>query len=170
MTTNIDQLQNAAQKAADALAEAQAKLAAEQAAMGDTIEQAQRAWREATHKAGRDRDDTLAAQEKDHYEAAVTAAEAGDLSTAYAEYVAYRQARTARRMVRTEAQSAAQFLGKEPYTRGDLSMIAITFQELIDTAADKASSFGGADLAHETTGTIPTDHAEALAYLEGKEG
>jgi hypothetical protein len=78
---------------------------------------------------GKELDDALELEGRAADAAAVAAVAAGDLTGAFTSWCAYNRSRRIRYQVRSRVQTAAHFLGINPYTEADLSQIRGSFAD-----------------------------------------
>lgn len=142
--------------------------AAEQERQAAVLAEAQQAW--ATDVIGRhiDLDQQLEAEGKQHYEAAVDAAKAMDLSKAFESYSTYLATRHARARLRSNAHGAANLSGYAGRILPDLSWVQPTFAEFLDQNSPVSEL--GEEIAWTHTKEQPTSYEEATAWLEANRG
>ena len=121
-----------------ALAVIEANEQIEQERQGSVIQEARTARAQKSYDAARTMEEELQAIGTAHYEEAVAAAIIGDLNGAYSEFVGYLGATSARRQARSDAQSAAHILRREPHTHADLTYRPQPFSDFIDSNLHKA--------------------------------
>ncbi|TFD25865.1 hypothetical protein [Cryobacterium lyxosi] len=149
-----------------ALAAIEAQERIEQERQASVIQQARAARAQKSYDAARAMEEELQATGTVRYEAAVAAAVTGDLNGAYSEFVGYLGTISARRLARSDAQSAAHLLGREPHTNADLAYRPQPFSDFIDSNQHKAVE---ASANITVTAYIEPDIDDieaAIAYLE----
>ena len=149
-----------------ALAVIEANEQIEQERQGSVIQEARTARAQKSYDAARSMEEELGASGSARYEAAVAAATIGDLNGAYSEFVGYLGTISARRRARSDAQSAAHVLGREPHTNADLAYRPQPFSDFIDSNLHKAVE---ASAEVTVTAYIEPDISDleaATAYLE----
>ena len=138
----------------------------EQKRQAAVIQQAQAVRAQKTYDAAPGMEEELEAIGKASYEEAVAAAISGDLNAAYSGFVAYLGARSARGRARSDAQTAARTLRREPHTHSDLAYRQQPFSDFIDSNLHKAVEASGLIAITPYLEPDIDDIATATAYLE----
>ena len=121
-----------------ALAALEANEQIEQERQAAVIQKALTARAQKTYDNARTMEVELDALGTARYEEAVAAATIGDLNAAYSGFVGYLGTISARRRARSDAQSAAHILRREPHTHADLAYRQQPFSDFIDSNLHKA--------------------------------
>ena len=148
-----------------ALAAIEANEQAEQERQAAVIQKAIAARAQKSYDNARTMEVELEAIGTARYDEAVAAATIGDLNAAYSGFVGYYGATSARRRARSDAQSAAQILRREPHTHADLAYRQQPFSDFIDSNLHKAiEANANVTIAPYLEPNI-TDIETAAAYL-----
>jgi hypothetical protein len=151
-----------------ALAAIEASEQIEQERQSSVIQQARTVRAQKAFDAARTMEDELQELGTARYEAAVEAAVSGDLNGAYSGFVGYLGTISARRRARSEAQSAAHVLGREPHTNADLAYRPQPFSDFIDSNQHKAVEANGNITVTAYIEPDIDDLDAANAYLEAQ--
>ena len=149
-----------------ALGAIEASEQAEQKRQAAVIEQAQAARARNVFDAAPGMEEELEAIGTARYEEAVAAAISGDLNGAYSGFVGYLGARSARSRARSDAQTAARTLRREPHTHADLAYRQQPFSDFIDSNLHKAVEANANATITPYLEPDIDDIATATTYLE----
>ena len=151
-----------------ALAAIEASEQAEQKRQAAVIQQAQAVRAQKTYDAAPGMEEELQAVGTARYEEAVAAAISGDLNAAYSGFVGYLGARSARARARSDAQTAARTLRREPHVSSDLAYREQHFSDFIDSTLHKAVEANANATITPYLEPDIDDVATATAYLEAQ--
>lgn len=146
-----------AEELAAELARKQQAQAAEQAERAQRIEDARKAWAEATWTSHADREEDLKAKGEGAREAFSQAVRVSDLSAAFAAWIDERSARYAQESARNKTKAAAGILGERIDHIPDLRWYDPDFLRRLEEEADKQARANGYDLADELVPDAPTE-------------
>jgi len=127
------------------------------------ITAAQNAWRRELLDRHRDIDEQLREEGDRHQKVGLAAATAGDLNSAWAEYIQWRKADTTRQAVRGEVQNAKIQLDTDEAVLPDLRPRLGTFLEYLEAAEHPAAGNLAEDQLLELIGEMPSTYEEAKA-------
>ena len=150
------------------LADLEANELAEQDRQANVIQEAIAARSRKTYDAARTMESELETIGTARYEEAVAAATIGDLNGAYTGFVGYLGATAARRRARSDAQSAAHIIRREPHLHSDLAYRQQPFSDFLESNLHKAVEANASITIAPYFETEIVDYDTATAYLKGK--